>query len=161
MTTNRTWTLNSQRYPVYVKYLPHRPRVWSVLMYDQRFRRYKVVKIVECTESPQTEFEHLTVKSTLYSLNTYSTGLQFGPFCCTSSCFRETRLSKIWKCTEWQQTEFEHLKVRKVSCIHQILYPWDQNFDPFCSQVFKIQGTRPQDTRPQTALEHSEVTNTL
>ncbi len=40
MTPNWTWTLNSQNYPVYTKGLPQGPTFWSVLLYDQRFRRY-------------------------------------------------------------------------------------------------------------------------
>ena len=41
MTPNWTWTLNSQKYPVYIKYLPQRPKFWSVSLYDQRFLRHR------------------------------------------------------------------------------------------------------------------------
>ncbi len=46
----------------------------------------------------RTELEHLSVKSTLYTLNTYPTGQYFGPFCSTSTCsgLQDTRL-KIGK----------------------------------------------------------------
>ena len=40
----------------------------SVLLYDQRLSRYKVGQNRKGTERPQTEIEHLTVKSTLYTL---------------------------------------------------------------------------------------------
>ncbi len=36
MTPNWTWTLNSQHYRVSTKYLPQRPKFWSVSIYDQR-----------------------------------------------------------------------------------------------------------------------------
>ncbi len=45
----------------------------------------------------ETEFEYLTVKSTLYTLNTYPWGPNFGLFCSTISRFRDTctRSAKI------------------------------------------------------------------
>ena len=42
---------------------------------------YKVGENRKCTESPQTELEHLTVESIPYTLNTYPWGPNFGPFC--------------------------------------------------------------------------------
>ena len=42
------------------------------------------------TEWPKTELEHLTVKSTLYTFNTYPCGPNFGPFRSTISRFRDT-----------------------------------------------------------------------
>ncbi len=71
MTPNWTWTLSSQTYSIYTKYLPLRPKVSSVLLYDHPFPRYKFAENRKCTEWPQTELEHLTGKSTLYTLNTY------------------------------------------------------------------------------------------
>ncbi len=49
----------------------------SILHYDQWFSRYKVAKNRKCTKWPQTELEHLTVKSTLYTLNTYALRSKF------------------------------------------------------------------------------------
>ena len=40
MTPNRTWTLNSQKYPIYTKYLTLRSKFWSGSLYDQRLPRY-------------------------------------------------------------------------------------------------------------------------
>ncbi len=37
---NWTWTLNSQKYPIYTKYSPPRSTFWSVSLYDQHFPRY-------------------------------------------------------------------------------------------------------------------------
>ncbi len=67
--------------------------------------RYKVAKNWKCTKLPQTELEHLTVKSTqytlctypqrskisvkstLYILTTYPKAQIFHPFCSTTSHF--------------------------------------------------------------------------
>ncbi len=56
----------------------------------------------------QTEIEHLTNKSTLYKLNTYPRGPNFGLSWSTISGFQDTR-SPNRKYTEWSQTEIEHL----------------------------------------------------
>ncbi len=40
MTPTWTWTLNSQKYSVYTKYLPMRRKFCSVSLFDQRFQRY-------------------------------------------------------------------------------------------------------------------------
>ena len=43
----------------------HRAKLLSIVLYDQSFSRYKVVKTRKCTRH-HTDLEHLTVKSTLY-----------------------------------------------------------------------------------------------
>ena len=90
MTPNWTWTLNSQKYYIYTKYLPLRSTFSSVLLYNQRFSRYKVAENWKCTEWPQTELEHLTIKSTLYTINTHLWSPNFGPFRSMISHFRDT-----------------------------------------------------------------------
>ncbi len=52
MTPNWTWTLNSQKYSIYTKYLPLRPKFSSVLLYDHPFPRYKVAENWRCTDDP-------------------------------------------------------------------------------------------------------------
>ncbi len=92
MTPNWSWTLNSQKYSIYTKYLPLRYKFLSVSLYALPFPRYKVVNMVKnwkCTEWPQTELEHLTAKSTLCTVNTYPWGPNFGPFCSTASGFED------------------------------------------------------------------------
>ncbi len=49
-----------------------RPKFYSVSLYDQLFSRYKVVEKPKCTDWPQNDFNHLTIISTLYELNTHS-----------------------------------------------------------------------------------------
>ena len=43
MNPNWTWTLNSQNYSRYTKYLPPRPKYWSVSLYDYPFLRYNIL----------------------------------------------------------------------------------------------------------------------
>ncbi len=97
---------------------------------------YKVGENRQCTEWPLAELEHLTVKSTLYSLNTYPWDPNFGPFHCTISHFRDNNMNKDVKnrkCTKWPQTELEH--------IHTKCFPllWGPNFGPFRSTTSGFQ----------------------
>ena len=65
MASKWPWTHNGQKYPTCTKYLPPRPKVWSVSLYNQPFSRYKIVENRKCTEGPENYLEHLAVKSTL------------------------------------------------------------------------------------------------
>ncbi len=42
--------LNHQKYPAYTKDLPQRTKFWSILLYNQRFSKYKVDKNWKCTK---------------------------------------------------------------------------------------------------------------
>ena len=75
MTPNWTGTLNSQKYPVYTKDLPPRPKFWSAF-----FKIYGRRKSELHWMTPIWTWEHLTVKSTLCTLNTYPWGPNFGQF---------------------------------------------------------------------------------
>ncbi len=108
MTPNWSWKLNSQRYYVYIKYLPPvpnfgplhstiRPNFSSVLLYDLPFSRYKIAeneKFRKCTESPQTHLEILTVKGTSYTPSNYPRGPNLG---FAQRPVWDTNLSKIGK----------------------------------------------------------------
>ena len=74
MTSDWLWNLNSQKCPIYNKYVPPRNIFGSVLLYDKPFSRYegsKIGKNQKCTDWSQNDPEHLTVKSTLHALSTY------------------------------------------------------------------------------------------
>ncbi len=90
MTSEWSWTLTRQNYAVYTKYT-QRLKMWSVSLYQQSSSRYKVVAIdkksQKCIECPQSDFEPLTVKSTMYTLSTYPQGPNFGAFPSTASLF--------------------------------------------------------------------------
>ena len=88
-------TYNCHKHPVYIESLPPRPKFHSVSLYELSFSRYKVVESRKCTEWPQNDLNHLTFKSTLYTLNTYLRGQNFTPSRSMASRFRDTRLSKI------------------------------------------------------------------
>ncbi len=65
MTPNWTWTLSSQKYSIYIKYLPVRPKFQSISLYDYLFPKYNMYKVSEnwkCIKWPQMELKHLTAK---------------------------------------------------------------------------------------------------
>ncbi len=81
MTSEWPWTLQGQKYLTYTEYfIPQAQILVRFALYDQPFLRYTWYKVVEnqehrkCTKWPQTEFEHLMVKSTLNALSTYPRG---------------------------------------------------------------------------------------
>ena len=74
---------------------PLGPKFWFILLYNYLFSRYKAAENQKCTEWPQTELGHLTIKTTLYTLHTYPWGPNFGPFHRTTSHFPDTKSSKI------------------------------------------------------------------
>ncbi len=117
MTPNWTWTLKSQKYPVNIKYVSLRPKCWSILLYDQRFSRYRVAENQKCTEWPQIELDHLTDKSNLYALNTYPCGPNFVRFALRPAVFEIQGCwkSEISKCTEWPQIGFGMLRTKSTS----------------------------------------------
>ncbi len=68
MISTSPWTLNSQKYLAHKKYLPPRPKVRFFCFMASSFSRYKVVKNREsqkCTEWPQNDCGHVSVKSTV------------------------------------------------------------------------------------------------
>ncbi len=58
---HRRWTLNGEKYPAYTNFLTLRPKIDSVLLYDQPFPRNKVVKKEKWTKWPKYDLKHLTV----------------------------------------------------------------------------------------------------
>ena len=110
--TTPHWTLNSQKCSVYTKYLPKKPKFQSVSLYDQQFSRYKVAENRKCTEWPQTDLKHLTVKSTLHTLNTYPMRPKCWCFSLYDYPFPRYKVDQNRKQTEWPQTELKHLTVK-------------------------------------------------
>ncbi len=82
--------LKYQNYPVYTEYSQPRRKFHSVSLYNQPFSRYKFVENQKCTEWHQNHLNHLTVKSTVYTLNTLYRGPNFTLFLSTISRFRDT-----------------------------------------------------------------------
>ena len=125
MTPHWTWTFNGQKYSIYTQHLSQRPKFWSVSLYGQPFPRYNMYKVGEnwkSTEWPQTEPGHITVRNTLYTLNTYPRGPFFCLFRSMTSHFRDTGSSKNGNAPNDPQIELEHWTA-KSTCIHQILTP--------------------------------------
>ncbi len=94
MTSNWSWTLNSQNCPAYIKYLFRGP---NFVLRPAAFKVQGWCKseIRKCTEWPETDPENLTVKSTWYTLSKYPRGPNVGPFALRPNPFRDTKLSKI------------------------------------------------------------------
>ena len=125
---------------------------------------YKVGKNRKCTKWPQSEREHLTVKSTPYTLNTYSCGPNFGPFALhlavTEMHVQSGRKSEMHRMTpNWTWTP----KSQKY-CKYTKYLPWGPNFGPFRStgsrfNIYKVGENRKCTEWPQTELEHLTLKN--
>ena len=90
MTPKWSWTLNSQKYSIYTKYLPLRPKFCFTLKLAVSEIQH-APGLWKSETAPNDPKLNLAVKSTLYVLNTYRRGPNFGPFRSTTSRFRDTR----------------------------------------------------------------------
>ena len=99
-------------YPVYTENSPPRPKSHSVLLYDQPFSRYKLVENRKFTKGPQNNLNHFTVKSYLYTLNTYRGGSNFTAFCSTVACFPDNWGFWFYHKVQWWISKKKSLKIR-------------------------------------------------
>ncbi len=78
----------------------------------------KIVENQKCTQWPHNDLNHLSVKSTLYTLNAYPRGTNFTPFRSTTIRFRDTGFSEIRNApTKWPQNDLKHFKsVKSTLC---------------------------------------------
>ncbi len=116
---NPQMTLNTTRSKVHYNCVANIPESQLSLLFSLRpAMGCKVVdngKNLKCTEWPQINIEHLTVKVPLcYALSTYHRGTNVGPFFSTASRFQDTRLSKIRNALNDLRLTF---KITKVPCI--------------------------------------------
>ena len=140
MTPNWTWTFKSQKSLYIHLVLTHKGQI--VVRFALRLVvseiYVQVVKNRKCTEWPQTEYEHLTVKSTLYTLNTYPLRFKFSSVSLYDELFPRYKVFKNRKCTVWPQTELEHLTGK--STLYTVnTQPWGPNFGPFRSTTNSFQ----------------------
>ncbi len=138
MTLEWPYPLNCQRYPVYTVHSPPRPKCHSVSLYDKPFSRYNVVENRKCTEWPQNDLKHLTVKSTLYILNTHpkvKISLRFAlrPAVFEIQCCRKSEF------TEWPQNDLNHLAIKSTLYTMNI-HPRGPTFTPFRSMVARYKN---------------------
>ncbi len=75
--------------------LTPKPQFSSVSLSRQLFSRYQIVENQKCTEWLQTDLEHLPVKSTLYTLNTYPWAQIFIHFAVQPATFEIQGCGKI------------------------------------------------------------------
>ncbi len=105
---------------MYTKYSPPRPQITFISLYDQPFSRYRFFENRKFTEWPQNDLKHLSVKSTLCTLNTHPRGPNITPFRSTTSCFWHIRLSITGNAPNDPRITLI-TEVSKVPCVHWIL----------------------------------------
>ncbi len=76
------------------------------------------VKIGNALNDHKLNFEHLTVKSSLYTLNTYPRGPNFSPFRSTISRFQDKTCTRSAKIGDAPNDPKLNLKTVKVLHIH-------------------------------------------
>ena len=122
-----------------------------------------VFEIQGCQNRKSTEwpYKHLTVKRTLYTLNTHRRDQNFNPFRSTRSRFRDIRFSK---CTEWPQNALNHVTA-KSSLLHWMFIPQAQISLHFALRpsIFEIQACWKSQMHwmTQNDPKHLTVTNTM
>ena len=134
--------LSVKKYPVYTEYSPPRPKFPSVSLYHQPFSRYKVVEYLKCTKWPQTDLNHLSVKSTVYAEYS-SPRTKFHSVSLYDQPFSRYIVVDNRKCTEWPQNHLKHLTVE--STLHTLNnHPQGPISIRFAlwPAVFEIQGCR-------------------
>ncbi len=128
MNQNWNWTLNSQKFSIYTKI--HTPEAQALVRFTLRLATFRdttctwSAKRSGCTEWPQTELEHLTVKSVytkdlpmrskFWSVSLYD---QRFPGYCTFCNYKLTTMLNVQKRTKKKIT-----KNPKFEMLHSILY---------------------------------------
>ncbi len=119
----------------------------------------------ECTEWPQNDLNHWSVKSILCPLTTRPSGPNFTLFRSMTSHFRDTGFLKIGNAPNDPRMTFISAQVSKVPCVHWILTPKAQISICFALRpgIFKIQACRKSEWTqwPQNDLNHWSVKSTL
>ena len=141
ITSEWHWTLNCQKYPVYTEYLPLRPKYFhSLCCTTSHFWDVRLQKFGKCTEWPQNDLKHLTVESTLYTLDTYPWGPNFVRFTLQPVVFE---IQSCYKLEMHQITSEWPWTLPKVHCIRTLnTYPRGRNFNPFCCTTSHFRDTR-------------------
>ncbi len=142
------------------------PKFHPIFLYTQPFSRYKVVGIGKCTEWPQDDLEHLTVKSTLYKLSTFPEAhlLHDHPF----SKYKVVKNRKNRKCTVtvdwlWNRNSQRYLiytsKYPRGPNMGQLILLHDQPFSRHT--LVENRKNRKLVEWPQNDIEHLTAKSTL
>ena len=113
------WTLNSEN-TLYIHILKTYPQGLNFVRFCLGATVFemqgcqKSEKNGKCTERPQNDIEHLTVKNTMYTLSTYPWCPILGPFLLYDQPFSRYNVVINRKCTEWPQNDIEHLTVNSI-----------------------------------------------
>ena len=153
MTSNWPRTCDCQTYPVYTKFLPPRPKFWSVSPAVFEIQGCRI-----CTEWPQNDREYLKIKihciqhGTLYIHSTCPRCPKFGPFRC-----RKPAVLEVQKCLKSEKSEM-HRATSGWYWTHNYLQnpvhtkylpSRSKSFFPFSSTpaCFEIKGCRNRNNR--------------
>ncbi len=131
ITPNWPWTLNNNKYSAGTKDLPLRWNFGPFCSTTTSFRDMRSPETRKCTEWPETELGHLTVKSTLYTLITYHWGSNFLFRCALRLALSEKlqrynmyKVGENRKYIEWPQTERDHITLKRT--LYTLNTPEDQ-----------------------------------
>ena len=122
VTPNWTGRLNSQKYPMYTKYLPLRSKFWPASLYGQGFPRYRTVY-----HSPLTPMLNVPKKKVWKLLAAT----------CRSSGILEMVFLENRQCAEWPQYDLERYNAKGTPYMSRY-YPRVPNYTPFCSTIARI-----------------------
>ncbi len=78
------------------------------------------IQVLKCAEWPQTELEHLTVKSTPYTLNSYPWGTNFAPLRSMTSGFQDIAHFKI--AIDSNVKHWKKKRTNKLPKIHNLIF---------------------------------------
>ena len=113
MTSEWRCTLNSQMYPVYIKYLPLRSQFLFASLHDQLFQDTRFLKIgTSDWSSTNNNPKYPIYTNYLPPRPKFSSVLLYDqPFW----RYRVAQSRKFRKCTEWPQADFEIFNIQKYS----------------------------------------------
>ncbi len=134
MTSEWPWTLDWQKYPVYIKYLPPRSK------FSVHFTLWqaKVVENRQIGDAPN-DLRLILNNYTLYILSTYPWGPNVCRFCSTTSYFQDTRLLEI---RNFENVPIEMWLRNLKKYLIYTNYPQYSNLGKFCCTTFPFRDTR-------------------
>ncbi len=155
VTPNWTWTLNSQKHPMWTKYLPLTSKFWSIslyMLYDQRFPRYRTfynfpLNTVLNIPKRKKKIAKIWNFTILYAIlvdtlpRSMHEFLGANPLCIFRQCHKKVLLqkkkkwqkSKIWNFTNLYTTLIENLP-RSMHEFLGVIMLW--NFEEMSFEVF-------------------------
>ncbi len=132
--------LNCQKYPVYTEQSPWGPNFTPFCSTTSHFRDTVLSKFGNAPNDPQNDLNHLTVKSTLYTLNTHQRP-KFHPISLYDEACSRFKVVENQNCTEWPQIDLK-LFTCKGTLYAPNAHHRRPNFNPlYCTaNHFRVKG---------------------